>query len=96
MPGQESGVGPLFNHDRRTDLASVQGVVVPSVLVLLLDAAADLEVKIGCHRDIAGIKQAMESKLLAGGTDIISRRDEQQRFLEQQRQEMIEQRVSST
>lgn len=36
----------------------------------------------------------MESKLLAGGTDIISRRDEQQRFLEQQRQEMIEQRVS--
>ena len=37
----------------------------------------------------------MESKLLAGGKDIISRRDEQQHFLEQQRQEMIEQRVSS-
>ena len=35
----------------------------------------------------------MESKLLAGGMNIIDRRDEQQRHLKRQRQEMIEQRV---
>lgn len=35
----------------------------------------------------------MESKLLAGGKNIIDRTDEQQKALERQRQEMIEQKV---
>lgn len=35
----------------------------------------------------------MESKLLAGGKNIIDRTDEQKRVLEKRRQEMIEQKV---
>ncbi len=39
--------------------------------------------------------QAMESKLLAGGKNIIDKTDEQQKALERQRQEMIEQKVQT-
>ena len=35
----------------------------------------------------------MESKLLAGGKNIVDRTDEQKKILEKQRQEMIEQKV---
>lgn len=38
--------------------------------------------------------QAMESKLLAGGLNIFDKTNEQQRELEQQRQKMIEQKVT--
>ena len=38
--------------------------------------------------------QAMESKLLRGGTNIVDHTNEQQRALEQRRQEIAEQQVS--
>lgn len=38
--------------------------------------------------------QAMESKLLVGGKNIVDHTNEQQRALEQRRQEILEQAVS--
>ena len=42
------------------------------------------------------ISQAMESKLLMGGGNIVDHTNEQQRALEQRRKEIAEQKVSLT
>ena len=60
VPGQGIGIGSLRGFSRRTDPLTVKGIVMPAVFKLLLDAAADLEVKIGRDRHIAGVEQAVD------------------------------------
>ena len=42
------------------DPLSVKGVVVPTVVELLTNTPADLEVQIGCHCHISRVKQAVD------------------------------------
>ena len=58
---QRLGIGALADIlGRASILLTVQRVVVPAVVELLLDAPADLEPQIGRHRHIAGVEQAVD------------------------------------
>jgi hypothetical protein len=41
-------------------MVTVEGIVMPAVLEFLLDAMADLEIKIRCHCYITPVKQATD------------------------------------
>src|SRR5262249_6858399 len=60
MPAQCSRVGPLLRPRGYADRLSVQGVVMPTIFELLLDAAAGLEMQVRSHGHISCIEEAME------------------------------------
>ena len=60
MPLQRRPIRPPHRVRRRDDLLPVQLVVVPAVLELLADAAADFEAEVGGDGDVAGVEEAVD------------------------------------
>ncbi|MCY4305794.1 MAG: hypothetical protein OXC62_13615 [Aestuariivita sp.] len=59
VPGRCIRIGAHQGVLGRADSLTVKRVVVLAIFELLLDAAADLKIKMGHHQQIADIKQAV-------------------------------------
>ena len=60
VPGQSVGIRPLTDAIGANDPLTVEGIIVLAVVELLVNVPADLEVKVGRHRHIACVKQAVD------------------------------------
>lgn len=60
VPEQRLRCRTLCRLPRQPDLGAVQRVVIPPVLELLLDPAADLEVIVRRDRDVPGVEQLVD------------------------------------
>jgi hypothetical protein len=60
MPSQSSGIGMLPHLFWHANPLTVKRIVVPPVIELLLDAAANLEMETGRHRYVAGVEEAVD------------------------------------